>query len=115
MRRHSENNEEASNSSKIVTKEKVVVPTRVDGCIDQVEYMRCMESLLKEVKKPPCRQDINNIGRLLALTYDERRNKINSALVQTTALTEEYPFFKTKKWVSRYIISKRISELYTCV
>ena len=73
MQRSSDNNEETLNLNKIVTKEKAVVvtarmPTREDGHLDEVEYDRCMESLIKEVKKSQCQQDINTIEKLLALT-----------------------------------------------
>ena len=108
MRRHTDTNEETSNPNKIITKSKAIVatvkmPTREDGHLDEVEYDRCMESLIKEVKKPQCRQDIVTIEKLLALTYEARRNRINGALIQTRTLLDEYPFFKFKKWVRRYM------------
>ena len=99
MQKHSDNNEETSN---LVTKEKAIVvtarmATREDGHHDEIEYYRCMESLIKEVimKKSQCWQDINTIEKLLALTYEAR---INGVLIQTRTLLEEYPFFKFKKW-----------------
>ena len=56
MQKHSDNNEETSDLNKIVTKEKAIVviarmTTREDGHLDEIEYYRCMESLIKEVKK----------------------------------------------------------------
>lgn len=56
MQKRSDNNEETSNLNKIVTKEKAIVvtarmTTREDGYLDEIEYYRCTESLIKEVKK----------------------------------------------------------------
>ena len=87
-----------STSGKITTKENavVVVPTSTKcEALDEVGYLRCMESLLKEIKRSHPREDI--IRKLLELTYEGRRQKINGTLVKTTTLLEEYPFFK---WVS---------------
>ena len=122
MRRHSDNNEETSNPNKIVTKEKAIVvtarmPAREDGHLDEVEYDRCMESLIKEVKKSQCWQDIHTIEKLLALTYEARRNRINGALIQRRTLLDEYPILKFKKWVSRYmsICTAFFEIVHTCV
>ena len=121
MRRHSDTTEEASTSKsiKIVTKKNAIavakIPTRVDGPIDAVEYSRCMESLMKEMKRPQYRQEV--IEKLLALTYEARRQKINGALVQTRTLLNEYPFFKIKKWVSSiYIVDhNEFGIMYMCM
>ena len=61
MRRHSDSSEETS-TTKIVTKKNAIVvakmPTRVDGCTDEVEYSRCMKSLMKEMKSPQYWQEV---------------------------------------------------------
>ena len=107
MRRHSDSTEETStsNSTKIVTKENAIVvakmPTKDDGCLDEIEYRRCMDSIMKEMKRPQHRQEV--IEKLLTLTYEARRQKINGALIQTRTLLDEYPFFKIKIWVSSII------------
>ena len=117
MRRHSDScTKEASTSKsiKIVTKKNAMVvakmPMRVDGSTDKVEYSRCMESLMKEMKRPQYRQEV--IEKLLALTYEARRQKINGALVETRTLLNEYPFFKIKKWVSSIVDHNKFVHVY---
>ena len=115
MRRYSDTTCTTEETSKIVTKENAMVvgkkPTR-DDCIDEVEYCRCMESVMKEMKRPQHRHEV--IEKLLELTYKARRQKINGALVETRTLLNEYPFFKIKKWVSSmHIVDHNGSVLRT--
>ena len=100
LRRYSEQTDTSKSDTKIITKEKAVpmAQTHVHECLDEVGYLRSMESLLKEVKRPQPRDEI--VKKLLEVTFEGRRQKIDGALVQTTTLLDEYPFFKIKKWVS---------------
>ena len=77
------------------------IATVEDGYLDDLAYSRSMDSLIKEVKKPQPRQE--NVKKLMELTFNDRREKINGALIETKELLNEYPFFKTKKWVSWYV------------
>ena len=96
LRRYSEQTEQTSSptSNKIVTKENAIAVAKLPretGCLDKVGYSRSMEGLIREVKKPQPRQEV--IKKLLELTFEGRRQKINGALVQRTTLLDEYPFF----------------------
>ena len=39
--------------------------------------------------------------KLLKITHDIRRSKINSSALSAVAIKEEYPFFENKKWVCK--------------
>ena len=84
----------------IITKEKAVpiAKTHVHECLDEIGYLRSIESLLKEVKRPQPGDEI--VKKLMEAIFEGRWQKIDSALVQTTTLLDEYPFFKIKKWLS---------------
>ena len=71
-------------------------PQSVEKC-NAVAYERNVESLQLELKRPQPRNDA--IKSLLRLTFEQRREKINSSTARTTELLEDYSFFKIKKWV----------------
>ena len=99
LRRYSLQTEEDAN--KIVTKDNacIKVTKYSTGACDEVAYMRSMESLIKELKKPQPQKEI--IEKIMRLTFENRRKKINGALVKTTELLDMYPFFRIKRWVSK--------------
>jgi len=39
--------------------------------------------------------------KLLKMTHDVRRSKINNSALSAVAIKEEYPFFGHKKWVCK--------------
>ena len=106
MRRFSEPTGGQESKPKLVTAAHV---TPVAGTLprsdakkgDPVGYERSMESLLEELNRPQERNEI--IKSLIKITFDERREKINSSTSHTTTLLNDFPFFKKKKWVRLHV------------
>ena len=89
---------------KIVTASHVTsVPANsmkpVNEQFDEVAYKRNMEGIFAELQRPQPRHA--TLKTHIELTFNERRAKINSCTSHTTQLIEEYPFFKSNKWVSK--------------
>lgn len=122
MRRESEptNKKSKDQKKKLITVAHVTPvaaansPQSVEKC-DTVAYERNIESLQQELKRPQPRNDA--IKSLLRLTFEQRREKINSSTACTTELLEDYPFFKIKKWVRvAYVCKSRYMQiLYTFI
>ena len=43
----------------------------------------------------------SHMVKLLKVTHDVRRSKINSSALSTVAIKKQYPFFGYKKWVRK--------------
>ena len=72
---------------------------------DPVAYERNHKALVSEFKRPQAKKNI--IQKLLSLTHNIRRKRITESSDKVTTILEEYPFFKSKTWVSyNYCISK---------
>ena len=106
MRRFSEPTGGQESKPKLVTAAHV---TPVAGTLprsdakkgDPVGYERSMESLLEELNRLQERNEI--IKSLIKVTFDERREKINSSTSHTTTLLNDFPFFKKKEWVCLHV------------
>ena len=64
---------------------------------DTVAYERNMESIRQELQRQKPHHDL--LKPLIELTFNLRRQKINSSASSTVELSDEFPFFKYKKWV----------------
>ena len=68
---------------------------------DPVAYERNHKALVTEFKRPQAKKD--TIIKLLSLTHTIRRKRITESSDKVTIILEEYPFFKSKAWVS-YVV-----------
>ena len=105
IRRYSEHMQAITSSSKAslespndYTTENLGMHTEEE---DEVAYTRNMERLLLEFKKP--RVQIELMEKLLKLTFERRRKIIDESLLHVVDLLDEFPIFKVKTWVRKYI------------
>ena len=69
---------------------------------DPTAYERNVAVMIQIYEKKS-KSDYSHMTKLLKMTHDIRRDKINTSILSAIAIKEEYPFFGHSKWVRKFI------------
>ena len=72
------------------------------GDDDTTAYERNV-AVMAQVYEKKSSSDYSHMMKLMKMTHEIRRTKINNSTLSAAAIKEEYPFFRHKKWVCKSV------------
>ena len=80
----------------------LVMTSATTGDDDTIAYERNV-AVMAQVYEKKSSSDYSHMMKLMKMTHEIRRSKINNSTLSAVAIKEEYPFFRHKKWVCKSV------------